>query len=103
MLRQGVDQAGKPFHSYAPIIIELLCLTGCRLSEIVKLRHVKFDASQGCLRLEDTKSGQSLRAIGACAVELLESVERLAGSDCVSVDEWAVSISRDEQGSATRL
>lgn len=80
-LRKGKVEAEKAFHPHAITITKLLCLTGCRLSEIAKLRRVEFDAEQRCLRLEDTKSGRSLRAIGPDAVELLKSVVPLAGSE----------------------
>jgi integrase len=81
VLRKGEDEAQKAFHPHAITITKLLCLTGCRLSEIGKLRRTEFDAEQRCLRLEDTKSGRSLRAIGPDAVDLLQSVVPLAGSD----------------------
>jgi len=70
-LRKGTDQADKAFHPYALVIIELLCLTGCRSSEIAKLVWSEFDRDQHCLRLSDTKSGYSLRAIGSLASDLI--------------------------------
>ncbi|MBZ9864205.1 site-specific integrase [Mesorhizobium sp. CA15] len=70
-LRKGKDQADKAFHPYALVIIELLCLTGCRSSEITKLVWSEFDLDQHCLRLSDTKSGYSLRAIGSPASDLI--------------------------------
>ncbi|MBZ9897286.1 site-specific integrase [Mesorhizobium sp. BR1-1-6] len=70
-LRKGKDQADKAFHPYALVIIELLCLTGCRSSEITKLVWSEFDPNQHCLRLSDTKSGYSLRAIGSPASDLI--------------------------------
>jgi len=70
-LRKGKDKADKAFHPYALVIVELLCLTGCRSSEITKLVWSEFDPDQHCLRLSDTKSGYSLRAIGSPASDLL--------------------------------
>ncbi|MER8649866.1 site-specific integrase [Mesorhizobium sp. M0586] len=71
MLRKGKDQTDKAFHPYALAIIELLCVTGCRSSEITKLVWSEFDRDQHCLRLSDTKSGYSLRAIGSQASDLI--------------------------------
>lgn len=83
VLLAGVDEAGKPFHQSAITVIKLLCLTGCRLGEIVGLRWGEADLQMACLRLDDTKTGQSLRAIGAEAVELLRSHPRQKGSEYV--------------------
>ncbi|RYZ15158.1 MAG: DUF4102 domain-containing protein [Alphaproteobacteria bacterium] len=44
--------------------IKLIALSGCRLGEIAKLRWSEVDHAQGCLRLQKTKEGQSLRPIG---------------------------------------
>lgn len=82
-LSLGIGQGGKAFHPHAIAIMELLCLTGCRLSEIVSLRWNEVDFEQICLRLKDTKSGRSLRAIGSAAVQRLRGMPRLKGSDFV--------------------
>jgi integrase len=71
-LRIGADLSGRNFHPFAAAVIKLLCLTGCRSSEIATLRWLEVDLDNKCLRLEDTKSGRSLRAIGTRAVQLLE-------------------------------
>jgi integrase len=70
-MRDGHDQTGRTFHPYAITIITLLCLTGCRSSEITKLRWSEIDLEQSCLRLSDTKSGKSLRAIGSQVASVL--------------------------------
>jgi integrase len=57
----------------------LLALTGCRLSEVVKLRWSEVDEAGGCFRLEDSKEGASTRPIGRAAFELLATVERPEG------------------------
>ncbi|MCA0012908.1 site-specific integrase [Mesorhizobium sp. B292B1B] len=82
-IRAGVDPEDKPFHPYALAIIQLLCLTGCRSSEITNLEWTEVDLEQKCLRLEDTKSGRSLRAIGNNAVELLIAHSRIEGRSFV--------------------
>lgn len=53
-------------------MIRLLALTGCRRGEIIALRWEEVDQGNSCLRLEDTKEGQSVRPIGLAALEFLE-------------------------------
>ena len=83
VLRKGKDEADKSFHPYVPIIAELLCLSGCRVSEIVGLKWSEVDLDQSCLWLEDTKSGRSLRAIGSTAIAILKRQPRLMNSPYV--------------------
>src|SRR6185503_13981658 len=47
-------------------------LTGCRRSEMIKLRWAEADMEASCLRLVDSKEGASTRAIGLPVVEFLE-------------------------------
>jgi integrase len=83
VLRAGKDDEEKTFHPFAATIIKLLCLTGCRVSEIGGLKWSEFDPDQKCLWLEDTKSGKSLRAIGSAAVNIIKDQPRLADSQFV--------------------
>ncbi|MFE0233317.1 tyrosine-type recombinase/integrase [Brucella anthropi] len=83
VLRHGKDDTDKAFHPFAIKIVTLLALTGCRLSEISALRWQEFDADQKCLRLADTKTGQSIRAIGSYAVTLLKETDVHAGKTWV--------------------
>lgn len=53
-------------------IIRQLALTGCRRSEIVKLRWNEVDYDGSCLRLADSKEGASVRAVGLSVIERLE-------------------------------
>lgn len=53
-------------------IIRQLAMTGCRRSEMLKLRWAEVDAEASCLRLEDSKEGYSIRPIGLPVVEFLE-------------------------------
>ena len=69
VLERGADETGKPIHPHAISIIRLVCLTGCRLGEITGLAWDELDLELGCLRLEDTKTGRSLRPIGRAARE----------------------------------
>ena len=80
VLRAGKDREERDFHPHAIVIVELLCLTGCRVSEIVGLKWSELDLDQSCLWLEDTKSGRSLRAIGSGAVAVFKCQSRALGS-----------------------
>ena len=61
----------------------LLMLTGCRLSEIQKLRWEHVDLEAGELRLPDSKSGAKIVHLGAPAVAVLRGIEREDGSPWV--------------------
>ena len=56
--------------------IRLLMLTGCRLSEIQKLRWDHVDLDAGELRLPDTKTGGRAVPLAPSAVRLLTSLPR---------------------------
>ena len=56
--------------------IRLLMLTGCRLSEIQKLRWEHVDLEAGELRLPDSKTGGRAVPLAPSAVQLLESLPR---------------------------
>ena len=62
---------------YACTAFRLLLLTGCRLSEIQRLRweHVYLD--EGELRLPDSKTGAKTVHLGAAAIALLRSLPRV--------------------------
>ena len=53
--------------------IHLIALTGCRRSEIEKLRRSEVDLAGQALRLGDTKTGYSVRPIGLAAVRALRA------------------------------
>jgi integrase len=61
-------------------IIRQIALTGCRRSEMIKLRWIEADMEVSCLRLVDSKEGASSRAIGLPVVEYVES-RRTAKAD----------------------
>jgi integrase len=75
-MRLAEDDDKRRFHPYALLIIRLLSLTGCRSSEITALKWSELDLEQKCLRLADSKSGKSLRAIGTPATNILLSQPR---------------------------
>ena len=53
-------------------IIRQIALTGCRRSEMIRLKWTEVDTEASCLRLEDSKEGESIRPIGLAVVEYLE-------------------------------
>ena len=56
--------------------MRLLMLTGCRLSEIQKLRWKHVDLDAGELRLSDTKTGAKVVHLGEPAIAVLRGIER---------------------------
>jgi integrase len=55
--------------------IRLLSLTGCRLSEILRLRWEDVDFQAKCLRLPDAKAGARSVPLGSAALALLVELE----------------------------
>jgi integrase len=72
--------------------LRLIAVTGLRREEACGLRWREIDATMGCLRLEATKTGRSMRPIGQPALRLLAALPRGAS-------EW-VFPNRDDTGSA---
>ncbi|CAM5594390.1 integrase [Aquamicrobium terrae] len=64
-------------------IARLWALTGCRREEIAALKWVEVNLTEGLLELDDSKTGKSVRPLGAAAVALLESLPREVGSEFV--------------------
>ncbi len=64
-------------------IARLWALTGCRRNEIAGLKWDEVDFENGMLILEDSKTGRSMRPLGAAALTLLQQVERTERSDFV--------------------
>ena len=60
----------------AVVAFRLLMLTGCRLSEIQKLRWEHVDLDAGELRLPDTKTGGRAVPLAPSAVRLLQTLPR---------------------------
>ena len=81
----SVGQAnGEPWQAIAAI--KLLALTGCRRGEIEGLRWEDVDLTGHCLRLSDSKTGKSVRPLGAAAIRILRDLqaaknERLGQAD----------------------
>lgn len=57
--------------------IQLLLLTGCRLSEIQKLKWAYVDLDAGVLRLPDSKSGAKLVSIGKAAADVFKAIPKI--------------------------
>jgi integrase len=74
--------------------LRLIALTGWRREEACGLRWPEIDAGGHCVRLEETKTGRSMRPIGAAALALLHEL-----SETKSSDTW-VFPNRDNTGSA---
>ncbi len=64
-------------------IARLWALTGCRRNEIAGLKWEEVDFENGMLVLEDSKTGQSMRPLGAAALTLLQQIERTEDSEFV--------------------
>jgi integrase len=69
MLRDAVEDEK---YATAVDIIRQIALTGCRRSEMIRLKWTEADTEASCLRLEDSKEGDSIRPIGLPVVEYLE-------------------------------
>jgi integrase len=54
-------------------IMRLWALTGCRRDEIAGLKWAEIDFERACLRLEDTKTGRSVRPLAGAAIALLKT------------------------------
>jgi integrase len=64
---------------YAVAAIRLLILTGCRLSEILKLKWEQVNLERGVLLLPDSKNGWKPVLLGAPALQILAGLSRVEG------------------------
>jgi integrase len=74
----AAEQAGVRWQFAA--IARFLALTGLRRSEAIELRTWEVDFINRCLRLDDSKTGASVRPLGEPALRLLREIERPQGS-----------------------
>lgn len=72
---------------HAIAAIRLLMLTGCRLSEILKLQWGDVDFNRGILDLSDSKTGAKEVLLGAAALKVLADIPRIKGNPYVIVGE----------------
>jgi integrase len=70
-------------NSKAVAIARLWALTGCRRNEIAALRWSEVDFARGLLVLSETKTGKSIRPLGAAAIALLRSLPQNAKTEFV--------------------
>ena len=90
-----IEQDGSETAS-AIAAIRLLMLTGCRLSEIQKLRWEHVDLEVGELRLPDTKTGAKVVYLGEPAITVLRDIQRQDDNP------WVIA-GRKERGHLTDL
>jgi integrase len=65
---------------YAIAALRLLVLTGCRKSEILKLKHSYIDRYHRCLRLPDSKTGAKVVHLGGPAMRIIATVPPVEGN-----------------------
>ena len=65
---------GEPWQALTAI--RLIALTGCRRGEIESLHWDDVDLSDRCLRLSDSKTGKSVRPLGAAAAAVFAGLSR---------------------------
>ena len=84
-LGKTLDEAGTKGGASAPAVaaIRLLALTGCRKSEILKLRWEDVALGKAELRLPDAKTGARVVPLPPPAVELLADLPRPPGNPWV--------------------
>ena len=75
-------------YAVAAGMIRVLALTGCRRGEVINIRWSEVDADGSCLRLSDSKEGASVRPVGLCVLEYLETV-REEDADGYIFPGWA--------------
>jgi len=70
--------------NWQPVMaVRTAALTGCRLREIEGLLKADVDAARMVLRLQKTKTGKSIRPIGAAALAVIKEASALSGSKYV--------------------
>lgn len=75
-------------YAMAAEMIRIIALTGCRRSEIIKLRWNEIDFEGSCLRLTDSKEGASVRSVGLPVIEYFED-RREEGAEGYVFPGWA--------------
>ena len=68
-------------------IMRLWALTGCRRDEIAALQWMEVDFERACLRLQDSKTGHSVRPLSGAAIALLKSLPQTTGISYVFPSE----------------
>ena len=81
--RHKERRATQPANPFAIAAIRFLLLTGWREREALTLQWAHVDIERGTATLPDTKTGKSVRVIGAPARLLLDELPRVTGSPYV--------------------
>jgi integrase len=82
LTQQELAKLGRVLREREPIwparcaLVRLLALSGMRRGEALALHWDEVDLEGRCLRLERTKTGRSLRPLGAAAIAVLNGVPR---------------------------
>ena len=90
---EGLESQGR-IDPFAAGAIRVLLLTGARLNEVLSLQWKDLDLDKGLAYLEDSKTGWKVLHLGAPAVTVLSSLQR--------VNEW-VFPSRKKEGHLINL
>ncbi|WP_423416150.1 integrase arm-type DNA-binding domain-containing protein [Hyphomicrobium sp. B1] len=77
------DAAANEKYAMTVDIIRQIALTGCRRSEMISLMWIEADTDASCMRLVDSKEGESIRPIGLPVVEYLEERRKSAAGTYV--------------------
>jgi integrase len=72
-----VEQSGTE-SAEAIAAIRLLLFTGCRVSEVVRLRWEDVDVERRCLRFPDSKTGAKRIPLNSAALAVLDGLARLS-------------------------
>lgn len=72
-------------NSKAANITRLWALTGCRRNEIAGLKWIEVDFASSLLRLEDSKTGSSIRPLSTTAISILKTLRSTAAQNDVYV------------------
>lgn len=89
-LGEALDAAEAEGENWVAVAaVRALVLTGCRLSEVLRLRWAEVDLERTVLRLGDSKTGAKAIVLGAAAAELLTSLPRQLGNPFVFPGEKA--------------
>ena len=74
----AAEERGEAWQAIAGI--RLIALTGCRRGEIIAAKRSEVDLKARILRLEESKTGASLRPIGEAAADAIRDAQRRSNS-----------------------
>lgn len=65
-------------HPYGLAAIRFIALSGVRKGEAINLKWSELDVASSCLRLQDSKTGESVRPLGAAALAVAKKMEAIS-------------------------